>query len=407
MMILYIIISLLLIFLLLVFIPMKGKRYKVAVPVRHIDERNTMFSRNDLEPGDKRFEAYYASHPENKAADDTFRSRPGLLSRNATYYNRFAFAAAEAGFEAVKAFFSLREGTGGHAHSLQEASPEQPLFPSDEEQGRKESRELSDFLKNLAVKLGAAGAGISVMQDYHYYTYGGRGDRYGQKVSNDHKYGIALTVEMDYKLTRSAPRAPVVMESARQYLSSGMIATHLALTLRNLGYEASSHIDANYDVICPLVARDAGLGEIGRMGLLMTPRQGPRVRIAVVTTSAPLMADKPAYDNSVIDFCTLCKKCARVCPSSSIPHDQRRDHPGGLRWQIDQEKCFTYWCSAGTDCARCMAVCPYSHPSNLFHDFIRWGIRNNFIFRRLAVKLDDLFYGSKPSTGKSPEWISH
>lgn len=379
----------------------------MAVPGRNIDERNTMFSRNELRPGDKRFEAYYASHPENKAADDAFRSKPGLLSRKAAYYNRFAFAGAEAGFEAVKAFFPLRERTPSHEHGVQETYQEQAVYPEGEEKGKEESRELTVFLKNMAVKLGAASAGISEMKDYHYYTHGGRGTRYGQKVSNDHKYGIALTVEMDYKFTRSAPRAPVVMESARQYLRSGMIATHLALTLRSLGYEATSHIDANYDVICPLVARDAGLGEIGRMGLLMTPRQGPRVRIAVVTTSAPLLADKPAYDNSVIDFCTLCKKCARVCPSSSIPYDQRKDHPGGLRWQINQEKCFTYWCNAGTDCARCMAVCPYSHPSGFFHNFIRWGIRNNFIFRRMAVKLDDLFYGSKPSPGKTPEWIGN
>ncbi|MFQ6103859.1 MAG: hypothetical protein ACE5OP_06150 [Candidatus Glassbacteria bacterium] len=54
------------------------------------------------------------------------------------------------------------------------------------------------------------------------------------------------------------------------------------LHIRNLGYPARTHIDGNYRVVCPLVARDAGIGEIGRMGLLMTPRLGPRVRIAVV-----------------------------------------------------------------------------------------------------------------------------
>ncbi len=70
---------------------------------------------------------------------------------------------------------------------------------------------------------------------------------------------------MDHELISAAPAGAVVMESAREYLQSGVIATQMALTLRNLGYEASSHIDGNYDLICPLVARDAGLGEIGRM----------------------------------------------------------------------------------------------------------------------------------------------
>lgn len=65
----------------------------------------------------------------------------------------------------------------------------------------------------------------------------------------------------------------------------------LAEFMRSIGYPARAHIDGSYRVVCPLVARDAGLGEIGRMGLLMTPELGPRVRIAVVTTDLPLVPD--------------------------------------------------------------------------------------------------------------------
>ena len=381
----------------LMLIPLKGKKHELALPERHIDERDTMFSRNEIKPGEKRFEDYYSMRPANRANDDVFRSRPGLLGYDAKYYNRFAFASAEASFEAVEAFFPYREK--GKRQKAKDKSRGEACFASDTDD------ELSKFLKHWAIKMGAHSAGIAEMRDYHYYTYGGRKERYGKEVNNDHKYGIAITVEMDHELISTGPQAPAVMESAQQYLKSGMIATQLVLTLRNLGYEATTHIDANYDVICPLVARDAGLGEIGRMGLLMTPKLGPRVRIAVVTTDAPLLCDKPGYDNTVIDFCMICKKFARVCPSSSIPYGGRESHPGGFRWQINQESCFTYWCQAGTDCGRCMAVCPYSHKSNLIHNIIRWGIRNNFIFRRLAVKFDDLFYGSRPDPGRMPEWI--
>ncbi len=66
------------------------------------------------------------------------------------------------------------------------------------------------------------------------------------------------------------------------------------------------------------------------------------------------------------------------------------------RLPVDDAGCFTYWCQAGTDCGRCMIVCPYAHPYNWFHRFIRFGIRNNILFRRLAVEMDDLFYGMKP-----------
>ena len=80
-----------------------------------------------------------------------------------------------------------------------------------------------------------------------------------------------------------------------------------------MGYDARPHIDGNYQLICPLVARDAGLGEIGRMGLLMTESHGPRVRIAVVTTDMELLPDKYVKKHSVIDFCQMCKKCAERC----------------------------------------------------------------------------------------------
>ncbi|MFO7754774.1 MAG: 4Fe-4S dicluster domain-containing protein [Bacteroidales bacterium] len=374
MIVLYIFLLLVLLAVLLLFIPMKGRSYSVAVAERHRDERDTMFSRNEIQPGEQRFEDYYRMRPDNREKDDLFRSEPGLLNRDSRYYNRYAFASAEAGFETVELFFSARKG---------------------EEDGRGPGKDddparLTDFIKNWSAKLGALDTGVALMRDYHFYTRGGRGDRYGKEVINDHKFGIALTVEMDHELTATGPQSPVVMESAAQYLRSAMIATQLAVTLRKLGYSATTHIDANYDLICPLVARDAGLGEIGRMGLLMTPRHGPRVRIALITTDAPLLADKPGYDNSVIDFCMLCKKCSRVCPSASIPWGERENHRGGLRWQINQESCFTYWCRVGTDCGRCMAVCPYSHKNNALHNFVRWGIRNNFIFRRLAVKLDDI-----------------
>jgi len=75
---------------------------------------------------------------------------------------------------------------------------------------------------------------------------------------------------------------------------------------------------------------------------------------------------------------------------------------GVMRWKIDAESCYTYWCQAGTDCGRCIIVCPFAHPDNWFHRLVRFGIRNSYIFRRLAVPLDDLFYGRKPRP-RNPE----
>jgi hypothetical protein len=51
-----------------------------------------------------------------------------------------------------------------------------------------------------------------------------------------------------------------------------------------------------------------------------------------------------------------------------------------------------------------MTVCPYSHPDNIFHRFIRWGIKNNLLFRHIAIKLDDVIYGRRPPARSLPEW---
>ena len=113
-------------------------------------------------------------------------------------------------------------------------------------------------------------------------------------------------------MMQSAPMGTSVMESSEQYLRSGILALKLAAWIRELGYEATAHIDGNYEVICPLVAADAGLGTIGRMGLLMTPNLGPRVRISVVTTNMPVSLSNKTPDKTTLQFCHHCKKCAHV-----------------------------------------------------------------------------------------------
>jgi reductive dehalogenase len=210
---------------------------------------------------------------------------------------------------------------------------------------------------------------------------------------------------MDRAMVATAPQAPTVMESARQYVEAARVAIQLANFIRRLGYPARAHIDGNYRVIAPLVARDAGLGEIGRMGLLMTPSLGPRVRLGVVTTDLPLAPDGRGGDCSVLDFCLSCHKCADCCPVRAIPQGDRREIEGALRWRIDADVCFRYWNVVGTDCARCVAVCPYAHPDSALHRPVRWVVRRSGVARRAALWLDDLFYGRKPAPKPWPAWL--
>ena len=359
-------------------------------PQKRIDERDIMFSRLHLPEGSERFTEYYERRPEKKTLDDKFRSRPGLMQKGALYYDPVTPAAARASFKTVSTF---------HAILDQETLPAPPQ--------QFDPTPMTHFIKQWTKKLGAVSVGITKLQDYHLYSTIGRGDRYGETVELSHKYAIALTVEMDKILLDRAPYGPIVMESAQQYLNSGAIAVQIAEFIRQLGYSTRAHIDGSYRVVCPLVARDAGLGEVGRMGLLMTPELGPRVRLAVVSTDLPLIPDERKRDGTIIDFCRRCKKCAAVCPSRAISFTDRVDIDGLRRWQINSESCFIYWCTIGTDCGRCMSVCPYSHPNNRLHNLVRAGVKRSAIFRQAALKLDDLFYGRQPASLEFPDWIGN
>jgi ferredoxin len=129
------------------------------------------------------------------------------------------------------------------------------------------------------------------------------------------------------------------------------------------------------------------------------------MRIGVVTTDIDLPINQRKYDDSIDHFCEKCKKCATNCPAQAISDQSKQILSGVKRWQINSEACFNYWASAGTDCGRCMSACPYSHPNKLLHNTVRWAIKNFPNFRFWAVKLDDFFYGSKPSSAHLPEWL--
>ncbi len=374
-------------FLVLFLRPGKPVDLSRDVPLGRFDERDIAFARQRLVPGSPPYETYYRMRPENKASDDEIRSLAGLLSPRAALADPLLFAAAQGGFFLTEALRGAVDGTtSGRGHDL---GPDR----------------MTAYIKNLARYFGAREVGVAVLRPYHVYSRVGRGEGlYGEEVAFEPASAVAFTVEMDFAMTAAAPNPPEVVETARQYVEAARVAVPLAAVLRNLGFPSRAHIDGNYRVIAPLVARDAGLGEIGRMGILMTPRLGPRVRLGVVTTALELKPDPPTRDAAVIDFCSGCEKCVRACPAGAIPSGGRREEGGALRWRIDSAACFRYWNTAGTDCARCMAVCPFSHPEGVFHDLVRSGVRRSAFFRRAAAKLDDLFYGRKPPPHEPPAW---
>jgi hypothetical protein len=176
-------------------------------PSRRLDERDIMFARARLRPGSPEFEAYYRMRPENRSGDDQSRSLPGLLSPDAELAEPVAFAAADAGFRVTEA---LRDQVDGEVAATRlERDP----------------KVWAKTVKRLARNWGAVDVGVTELDQAHVYTHIGRGTgTWGDEITLDHRWAIAFTVEMDHRAVAHAPKAPVVAESARQYVESAKIA---------------------------------------------------------------------------------------------------------------------------------------------------------------------------------------
>ena len=212
-----------------------------------------------------------------------------------------------------------------------------------------------------------------------------------------------MASEMSFGMIGSAPHTPIIVESMNKYAKGAYVSTPFARYIANLGYSATANHHRSYELNLVPLAVDAGLGEMGRLGYLITKEFGPRVRLSAVTTDLPLIPDHPV-DIGVEDFCNICKKCAVCCPSKSIPSGPQAEFNGTLRWKLNDETCFEYFRKCGTDCGVCMRVCPWGHDASPPHKMIRFMIARNAFARRVFSWMDDIFYGKKPKPKLAPEW---
>ena len=218
---------------------------------------------------------------------------------------------------------------------------------------------------------------------------------------------VVIAVEMDYERICTSPSMVAGAATGNGYSKMAFTSACVARYLTELGWSAiASGNDAALSI--PL-AIDAGLGEAGRNGLLITPLYGPRVRLCKVFTDAPLIADRP-ISFGVREFCDVCMKCVTTCPSRSISPDlmTRRgltpsNNPGVFKWYVNPETCLTFWRKNGVSCSNCIRSCPFNKASGWIHDLARVLIRpRSHLLDRALVFLDDLCgYGTVRSARKA------
>lgn len=205
---------------------------------------------------------------------------------------------------------------------------------------------LTGQLKQEAARLGISSIGVAQYDPkYTFEEY--RGLAVGERV-------VVCTLEQSYDATQRIPAVKSEHAALSTYgeLEDRMVA--LAGWLRDRGFRARPDTFLGESMFIHY-AVEAGLGQLGLNGQLLTPQAGSRCRINVLTTDAPLELDHPV-DFGIEGVCDECQICVRRCPVGAIPN-RRREHRGITKIKINTKRCLPLVGQAA-GCSVCMKVCP-------------------------------------------------
>ena len=204
-------------------------------------------------------------------------------------------------------------------------------------------------IKAQALELGAGAAGITLMVDTARY----------QGVEHPYEYAISVLYPMDFAfMNEHVTDVEGGIHVIKAYTDITEIVVKLAAHIRSMGWPARAYCESADLLHIPL-AVNAGLGELGKHGSLISREHGSNFRLATVLTDLPMSADSPV-DIGVDDLCLGCQRCTRDCPADAIS-DGKKIVRGIEKWYVDFDKCVPYF-SKTYGCGICIHVCPWSKP---------------------------------------------
>ena len=181
------------------------------------------------------------------------------------------------------------------------------------------------------------------------YTY------QSKKVWAKFNHAICLALEQDYSQTQSIPSLEAEFAHFGTYEIAGALALDLAEHIRSLGYHAQIHSpNDNSGAFIPLFV-EAGLGQLGANGQLLSPHFGSRARLMLITTDAPVVHDEPV-DYGINKFCEECQVCVVRCPARALLREKVW-YRGVKKNKLVYDRCRPVMVKY-EGCAVCMKVCP-------------------------------------------------
>ncbi len=322
-----------------------GSSHHTIDPERHgrFDERQTVFMRRYWDREASFFEKEYRSAAASR------------ISEGAPGYSRLDFAR-------VLASWTVHDCFGG-AFSWKRLGQADPAMMQLGRHPVGNPAEMSAEIKKTAKMFGADLVGICQVDERWIYSH----DRSGDPVAipREYRFAIVMGIAMDRDGVMTSPTYESAATTGVGYSKMAFAIACMAQFLRNLRYNA---IPMGNDTALSIpLAVDAGLGQLGRNGLLITPEYGSCIRLCKVFTDLPLEPDQPV-DFGLVETCRDCRRCADACEADAIStvRDPSFDvacpsnNTGILRWAVNADRCYDFWAKNTAACSNCIAACPFT-----------------------------------------------
>ena len=208
-------------------------------------------------------------------------------------------------------------------------------------------KDVSKEIKARAREVGFGEVGITRLDRRYVFD--------NHKSWSKFSHAICLAYEQDYEATQVTPNLDSEGTHFGTYRAMQEQGFALADHIRSLGYHAQLFSPAiNNAVFIPMFV-EAGLGQLGANGQLLSPHFGSRARLMLIGTDALVTYDQPV-DYGINGFCNVCQVCVNRCPGRALIRDK-------VWWRgVKKSKVIYKRCRPVMEryegCGVCMKVCP-------------------------------------------------